>query len=134
MKVVVYHSLDALDPNAYDAFQASRNLEEVVKRVLKLRRQQSTASPSTGAAGGGGAKLQRRLSVRAELMTPVLPMLAEACKSLAMALRKCPNGMYAEIKYDGERVQVHKQGETFCYYSRSLKPVLAHKVRACALM
>ena len=53
---------------------------------------------------------------------------AEACKSVDQALKKCPNGMYAEIKYDGERVQVHKQGDSFSYFSRSLKPVLAHKV------
>ena len=46
-----------------------------------------------------------------------------------MAMKKCPNGMYAEIKYDGERVQVHKQGEKFVFYSRSLKPVQSHKVR-----
>lgn len=31
---------------------------------------------------------------------------AEACKSFSYALKKCPSGMYAEIKYDGERVQV----------------------------
>jgi len=37
--------------------------------------------------------------------------------------------MYAEIKYDGERVQVHKQGDEFLYYSRSLKPVQPHKVQ-----
>ena len=36
--------------------------------------------------------------------------------------------MYAEIKYDGERVQVHKQGDKFEYFSRSLKPVQSHKV------
>ena len=38
--------------------------------------------------------------------------------------------MYAEIKYDGERVEVHKQGDRFEYFSRSLKPVGSHKVRA----
>ncbi len=43
-------------------------------------------------------------------------------------MKKCPNGMYAEIKYDGERVQVHKSGNDFQYFSRSLKPVLPHKV------
>ena len=43
-------------------------------------------------------------------------------------MKKCPNGMFAEIKYDGERVQVHKQGDQFQYFSRSLKPVQAHKV------
>lgn len=31
---------------------------------------------------------------------------AEACKSFSQALKKCPKGIYAEIKYDGERVQV----------------------------
>lgn len=45
-----------------------------------------------------------------------------------MAMKKCPNGMYAEIKYDGERVQVHKQGNKFEYFSRSLKAVQPHKV------
>lgn len=44
-------------------------------------------------------------------------------------MKKCPNGMYSEIKYDGERVQVHKHGDHFSYFSRSLKPVLPHKVR-----
>jgi len=40
--------------------------------------------------------------------------------------------MYAEIKYDGERVQLHKKGNEFQYFSRSLKPVLPHKVRCCS--
>lgn len=57
------------------------------------------------------------------------PFQAEACRSVAMAMKKCPHGMFAEIKYDGERVQVHKQGDTFQYFSRSLKPVQAHKVK-----
>ncbi|CAL8268355.1 unnamed protein product [Merluccius merluccius] len=111
------HVLDAVDPNAYDAFKASRNLGDVIERVL--RNQQDASS------GAGPRKL---LTVEASLMTPVQPMLAEACKSIEMAMKKCPNGMYSEIKYDGERVQVHKNGDNFSYFSRSLKPVLPHKV------
>ncbi|CAM4576558.1 unnamed protein product [Lepidochelys kempii] len=111
------HVLDALDPNAYEAFKASRNLQNVVERVL---RNQQEADKLPG--------LKRTLSVQASLMTPVQPMLAEACKSIEYAMKKCPNGMYAEIKYDGERVQVHKNGDHFSYFSRSLKPVLPHKV------
>uniref|UniRef100_A0A672HDB0 DNA ligase n=1 Tax=Salarias fasciatus TaxID=181472 RepID=A0A672HDB0_SALFA len=111
------HVLDAVDPNAYDAFKASRNLGDVIERVL--RNQQEAAS------GSGPRKL---LTVEASLMTPVQPMLAEACKSIEYAMKKCPNGMYSEIKYDGERVQVHKSGDSFSYFSRSLKPVLPHKV------
>ncbi|XP_036435756.1 DNA ligase 3 isoform X2 [Colossoma macropomum] len=111
------HVLDALDPNAYDAFKASRNLGDVIDRVL---RNQQDASNGTGP--------RKLLSVEATLMTPVQPMLAEACKSIEHAMKKCPNGMYSEIKYDGERVQVHKNGDHFSYFSRSLKPVLPHKV------
>ncbi|NWU50943.1 DNLI3 ligase, partial [Dromas ardeola] len=111
------HVLDALDPNAYEAFKASRNLQDVVERVLK-NQQEAETIPG----------LKRTLSVQASLMTPVQPMLAEACKSIEYAMKKCPNGMYAEIKYDGERVQVHKNGDHFSYFSRSLKPVLPHKV------
>ncbi|KAL8569654.1 hypothetical protein ACOMHN_005771 [Nucella lapillus] len=113
------HILDGLDPNAYAAFQASRDLKDVVQRVMANRRE---------ARDVGRPGLRKALSVKASLMTPVLPMLAEACKSVDYALKKCPNGIYAEIKYDGERVQVHKKGSDFRYFSRSLKPVLAHKV------
>ncbi|XP_024119769.1 DNA ligase 3 [Oryzias melastigma] len=111
------HVLDAVDPNAYDAFKASRNLGDVIQRVLRNQQEASN--------GSGPRKL---LTVEASLMTPVQPMLAEACKSIDQAMKKCPNGMYAEIKYDGERVQVHKSGDSFSYFSRSLKPVLPHKV------
>ncbi|XP_070838327.1 DNA ligase 3 [Chaetodon trifascialis] len=111
------HVLDAVDPNAYDAFKASRNLGDVIFRVLRNQQEASN--------GSGPRKL---LTVEASLMTPVQPMLAEACKSIEYAMKKCPNGMYSEIKYDGERVQVHKNGDTFSYFSRSLKPVLPHKV------
>ncbi|XP_023599145.1 DNA ligase 3 isoform X5 [Myotis lucifugus] len=111
------HVLDALDPNAYEAFKASRNLQDVVERVLH-NEQEVEKEPGR----------RRALSVQASLMTPVQPMLAEACKSIEYAMKKCPNGMYSEIKYDGERVQVHKDGDHFSYFSRSLKPVLPHKV------
>ncbi|XP_042772351.1 DNA ligase 3 isoform X2 [Panthera onca] len=113
------HVLDALDPNAYEAFKASRNLQDVVERVLR-NEQEVEKEPGR----------RRALSVQASLMTPVQPMLAEACKSIEHAMKKCPNGMFSEIKYDGERVQVHKNGDHFSYFSRSLKPVLPHKKAA----
>lgn len=100
------HILEALHPDAYQAFQASRNLEDVVR-----------------------TSKQGNVSVSATLMTPMIPMLAEACGSVDDAFAKCPNGMYAEIKYDGERVQLHKKGSEFLFFSRSLKPVSAHKVQ-----
>ena len=41
----------------------------------------------------------------------IAPMLAEAMKGWEKALDKLGKGdVYAEVKYDGERVQIHKQG------------------------
>lgn len=92
------------------------------------------------------------LDIGLNVMTPCLPMLvkfvpnatkyflivpfpqAEVCKSVDQAMQRCPNGMLAEIKYDGERVQVHKSGNSFSYFSRSLKPVLDHKVLLLCLL
>uniref|UniRef100_A0A9J2QBL6 DNA ligase 3 n=1 Tax=Ascaris lumbricoides TaxID=6252 RepID=A0A9J2QBL6_ASCLU len=43
-------------------------------------------------------------------------------------MKTCVNGMFSEIKYDGERLQLHKSGDTFTFFSRSLRPVQEHKV------
>uniref|UniRef100_A0A1B6ENC4 DNA ligase n=1 Tax=Cuerna arida TaxID=1464854 RepID=A0A1B6ENC4_9HEMI len=107
------HILEGIHPEAYQAFQTTRDIRSVVTRVV----------PTMSQSGA-----QTTLTIGVKTLTPVLPMLAEACKSVEQAMRKCPNGMYAEIKYDGERVQVHKQGSEFKFFSRSLKPVLPHKV------
>ena len=108
------HILDGLHPEAHDVFNASRNLGAVLAKVEELRALGTPRAP---------------LLLTTSLMEPVKPMLAQACKSVDMAFAKCPNGVYSEIKYDGERVQLHKQGEAFNYFSRNLKPVMAHKVR-----
>ncbi len=57
-------SLDALDPNAHEAFKANRNLRDVVDKVLKLRE-----------ANKDQPGLKKSLSIKADVMTPVSPML-----------------------------------------------------------
>ncbi|XP_076168075.1 DNA ligase 3 [Ptiloglossa arizonensis] len=118
------HILGAVHVDAYAAFQTSRDLNSVIERCLKSSTNpgkiEKRSSSSSGSASGNRVALS--------VMTPVLPMLAEACKSVDMAMKKCPNGMLAEVKYDGERVQVHKRGSEFRYFSRALKPVVPHKV------
>lgn len=111
------HILEGVHPDAYSVFQTSRDLQMVIQRILS---QNSTMQHKDS--------IQKGIIAKLSLMTPVLPMLAEACKSVEMAMKKCPNGMFSEIKYDGERVQVHKKGNEFKYFSRALKPVMAHKV------
>ncbi|XP_004925682.2 DNA ligase 3 [Bombyx mori] len=111
------HILEGVHPDSYNVFQTSRDLNMVLDRVLS----KNNSSNDKGVS-------HKAVSAKLTLMTPVLPMLAEACKSIEMAMKKCPNGMYSEIKYDGERVQIHKKGTEFKYFSRALKPVMAHKV------
>ena len=56
-------------------------------------------------------------------------MLAEPRKSVDFAFKRDPKGCFAEIKYDGERLQLHKdQKNNFKFYARSLKPVVENKI------
>ena len=61
----IIFSLDALDPNAYEAFQASNNLTDVVQRCLQKRDTKAGIVPG----------MSKKLSIKASLMTPVKPML-----------------------------------------------------------
>ena len=85
--------LDSIAPNAYQAFQVSRDLKDVIQRA-------SERSHKTG--------LEKSLSIKVNLMTPIKPMLADACKSVEQAFAKCKNSILAEIKYDGRRSPLNK--------------------------
>ncbi|CAF3729866.1 unnamed protein product [Rotaria sordida] len=112
------HIIDSLGPNAYESFQATNDLKSFIKRYLEHKN-----------SIDNGTQLNKQLSIKIELMTPVHPMLAEPCKSVDFAFKRCPNGFYAEVKYDGERLQLHKdQTNKFKFFSRSLKPVIEHKI------
>ncbi|GMT15078.1 hypothetical protein PFISCL1PPCAC_6375, partial [Pristionchus fissidentatus] len=102
----VKHILDGVDACAYEAFQSCRDLE-----VIVTHKEEGKVMP-----------------VGITLSTPILPMLAEPCKSVEQAMSSCKGTLITEIKYDGERVQVHKNGDSFNFYSRSLKPVQEYKM------
>jgi len=56
--------LDGLGPNAYEAFQASRDLRAVVNKVQRAKD-----------GGSDKGELTKTVSVSAQLMTPIQPML-----------------------------------------------------------
>jgi len=116
------HILDAFGPEAYPAYQSSRDLEAIVQQFAGKENKKAVNSPIKKAKKANPSGIQ--------VMTPISPMLASACKSVEEAFKKSPAGLYSEIKYDGERVQIHKQGEDFKFFSRNLKPVVDHKIRA----
>ncbi|TGZ62268.1 hypothetical protein CRM22_007536 [Opisthorchis felineus] len=118
--------LDGLHPQAYGAFQASRDLKAVINKVLTP----TGTTSNTQTIGAKKPSMIRSVSTGIRLMTPMKPMLAEACRSAAQAFAKVEPGgeLFAEIKYDGERVQIHKDGDKFAFFSRSLKAVPTNKV------
>jgi len=57
------------------------------------------------------------------IFSPIRPMLAERIKSPQEAREKMGPQFAAEYKLDGERVQLHMQGERIILYSRSLENI-----------
>ena len=57
------------------------------------------------------------------LFNPIRPMLADRVKSEAEAIEKMGNEFAAEYKLDGERVQLHIEGDRVMLFSRSLENI-----------
>jgi len=60
------------------------------------------------------------------LFNPIRPMLAERVKSEEEAIEKMGNNFAAEYKLDGERVQIHVEGEKVVLFSRSLENISSY--------
>ncbi|KAH8246836.1 hypothetical protein KR032_001726 [Drosophila birchii] len=121
------HILDAFGPDAYSAYQSSRDLAAIVEQFAGQGQKKLVVA--NGSVKAKGKTIKPNTS-GIQVMTPISPMLASACKSVEEAFKKSPSGLYSEIKYDGERVQIHKQGSEFKFFSRNLKPVMDHKIKA----
>ena len=61
--------------------------------------------------------------IKIEIGRPVRPMLAERLSSPRLILEKLGGKAGAEYKYDGERIQVHRKGDTFYLFSRRLENI-----------
>jgi len=60
------------------------------------------------------------------LFNPIRPMLADRVKSEEEAVEKMGNEFAAEYKLDGERVQIHIEGEKTVLFSRSLENISSY--------
>lgn len=98
--------LDGLHPLAYESWQKQSDL----KSVSSLN---ATSIVDVSSCA---------------LFTAIKPMLCSAASNSQEVCKKFPRGFFAEIKYDGERVQIHFNGSEWKFFSRSLKPVVPVKV------
>ncbi|WP_316504912.1 ATP-dependent DNA ligase [Nitrosopumilus sp.] len=60
------------------------------------------------------------------LFNPIRPMLADRVKSEEEAIEKMGDSFAAEYKLDGERVQIHVEGEKVLLFSRSLEDISSY--------
>ncbi|MCV0392467.1 MAG: ATP-dependent DNA ligase [Nitrosopumilus sp.] len=60
------------------------------------------------------------------LFNPIRPMLADRVKSEQEAIEKLGNEFAAEYKLDGERVQIHVEGNKVILFSRSLENISSY--------
>jgi DNA ligase-3 len=111
------YALEALHPDAFKAYKVTNDLKSIITKTKKYELESN-----------GKPDLLRKMSLTIDIMVPVKPMLARVSKSCADTVSRCPNGMLCEIKYDGERIQIHKNGDEYSCFSRNLKPVTPHKV------
>lgn len=70
---------------------------------------------------GEGIAALKKFSI--ELGRPIRPMLAERLKSAEEILEKMGGECAAEYKYDGERIQAHKDGGKVTLFSRRLENI-----------
>ena len=71
---------------------------------------------------GGAAGLQ---GFQLQLMSPIVPMLAQTANDVDEALEMLSGDVAFEWKMDGARIQVHKQGDVVRIFTRNLNDVTA---------
>ncbi|KPA75830.1 putative DNA ligase [Leptomonas pyrrhocoris] len=135
--------LGGLHPSAYTVFQNCANVQEVVRRIQASTAVRAPASAATG-SGSASAALDAvdgddddensrgdgvagGVNTAISIGIPLAPMLAAPARSIAQIVAKCPNGAFSEVKYDGERIQIHKRGSKLTFFARSLRPMRADK-------
>ena len=91
---------------------------EVVERAYNLRADLGFIAKLLAEEGIDALK-----NIKPVVGTPIRPMLAERGRDPAEILRKVGGRGLVEYKYDGERGQIHKDGNTVYIFSRKLENI-----------
>ena len=103
------------------AFTGSKAAREQIERAYSMHPDLGYIARMLAEKGLQGIK-----EIRVTVGIPVLPMLAERLSDPREILEKLGGKCYAEYKYDGERAQIHKQGDRVLIFSRRLENITHH--------
>jgi len=100
------------------AYGGGKDAREEVERAYNISSDLGRVAKTVAEQGIEGI---RRFQV--SVGEPIRPMLAERLSSPEEILEKLGGKCVAEYKYDGERLQAHKNGENVTLYSRRLENI-----------
>jgi len=100
------------------AYGGGKETRELVERAYNICSDLGRVAETIARRGIEGIK-----GFRVSINEPIRPMLAERLSSPEEILEKLGGKCVAEYKYDGERLQAHKQGEKITLYSRRLENI-----------
>ena len=124
--VADYTVLDA----AATAFLGGKEAREPVERAYNVHPDLGFVVEAAAAKGAKGVR-----SVGVEVGVPIRPMLAERLSSAQAIIEKMGEKVVsAEYKLDGERLQIHKDGEGVKLFSRRLEVISGHYPDAAKLV
>jgi len=100
------------------AFGGGKNARDILERAYNISSDLGKVA-KTVAEGG----IEALKNFKITLGNPIRPMLAERLSSPEEILEKLGGKCIAEYKYDGERIQAHKDGEKVMLFSRRLENI-----------
>ena len=100
------------------AFGGGAFAREIIERAYNLRADLGLIARLLVEKG-----LESLKEIKPAVGTPIRPMLAERGRDPSEILRKVGGRALVEYKYDGERGQIHKKGDTVYIFSRRLENI-----------
>jgi DNA ligase-1 len=100
------------------AYAGSASAKPIIERAYNVRADLGFIAKVLASQG-----LEAVKGIKPQVGTPIRPMLAERLSSPDEILRKAGKRVLVEYKYDGERAQIHKQGDTIWIFSRRLENI-----------
>ncbi|RLE81993.1 MAG: ATP-dependent DNA ligase [Thermoprotei archaeon] len=110
------------------AYGGLKSYRDVIERAYNVHPDLGYIAKILATEGLEGLK-----KIRICVGIPVLPMLAERLSDPLEILNKLGGECLAEYKYDGERMQIHKDGDGVIIFSRRLENITSHYPDVCEL-
>lgn len=124
--VADYTILDA----AAEAFLGSKEQRDLIERAYNIHPDMGLVISVSSKEGIEGVK-----KIGIEMGIPIRPMLAERLESAQAIFEKLgQKELAAEYKLDGERLQIHKDGDNVIFFSRRLEVITSHYPDAAELV